>query len=1007
MALQKIPFSWSIQGGLDTKKCQFSIQPGSMLTLDNVVQERANEWRRRNGFTQVAADTVGSSLGAFYLAKIGDAGMVASGQNGSSGAQQLKKFTPAGGWTVNGQYGASAPPDCLTSKRVIDGDSTVIGFATTGTLRILATLGTTASIVTSDETAGPVTVTSLALGYSGFTALRVRCAATSTRLVAFVADDAGNLRTYIYDGTTGAFLSGPTTIKTGLHLTQPYLDVMWYGGATITVVARTAADAVRFIEFNPATGALATDTTIAGVSCANCLALLADTGASGTRFVATSHTTPTTRVVRCSSAGAVLTDDQVEAVASTQIAGVAWNAGASWNVVYRTTTPAVRTGNKTGGVVSTAGYSSFLPELYIDSMAWAEPYVSTTDGLMNVILGVHSGSLTDPLDTWYIQQFNLGNTTVGGPQYAITPLQAAAALSVNASLYQVTRTAARLFKFALPVLLHYSAEGASTRRDYSLTAFTQRFVDTDDIGSQTYPCGSPVSYRDTAFFPGARLSFVSLSPVTGVGLVPVGTIAPPTAPVLSLSGGGSLTPLATYGYCAFIESISAEGDLWRSPPSVPTIVTLTGVNQSVNVSVKVPAQEPLFRFFNVVLCRTLANGSVYRRLATQRVILGANNVFTLDGVADSVLDDGELLYTGGETSTAITPAASHVFIHDDRLWLINRDFRSELSYSKNLRPGRQPEFTDENVIDIDDEFGDLTNGCSVEGRGIVFKRNAIYFVQGDGFTDSGSGENYRTTRVSQDIGSLPGSPIVVAGDTVYFVSERGIYSINTQAQLEFAGAGVDQYLNQPLVQTSETVYDGCFVPDKDEVRFVTTNYVLVFSRTFGTWTRWTGLAGMKRCLVINGKMVLFKGSDGTIWREGDETQLTDQGVAFTGVIRSPWLRLGADGTTKATPAQQGMRLYRARAIMSRTAGGGNATLIGKIYTDNSDTSPETFTSGLIAGATLTPTGEMHPLKQKCTSFSVELTLPSGDVSVRLEGFSAVVGIRSAGELRLAAGNKWS
>lgn len=992
MAIPKQTISWPISGGLQGKTSPFAVQPGSHLTLDDVIQERLNEWRRRNGFTQSATDTY--SLIPSAAPFVGQVSPSGDGMYAIDRVQSgVYRPTQASNRWTNYLAGSStaALPICansITRSAVIPADATTIGFCSTGSFWMVAKAHVSGGVtVTVVDVAGE-TRASRILNVSGV--LRVRCAATSTHLTAIMADTAGNIISCVVPIST-CTIPAATTIKTGGHATLPFLDAMYYTGNEITIVVRMAAGGFQFIEYNPSTGTLATDVNVAG-TWSGCLSLVADPGANSVRWVGCSDAT-NTNLYAMSAAGATLSAMVAEAVVSTQITGCITNqagSNADWALVYQTAAGAIRYNKKTSGVIGTPAAFG-VGGLTIDSQGWGEP----GDTHWHMILGCHSTNVDDPQDTWVHVTASFTAATSLTPQSPIVPLQAAVTHPIAANLYQVTRESARTFSMALPVLSHYSNASGVVAREYSVDVFKQKLLTSADIGT-------------TNTGPGVIASSVPLVPCRALTVADDelflhhGLFAPPTIPVLTPAVGGALTLLGEYQYCSVLVVTYRNGLEWRSPPSVPARVVLTGAQQQVSVGAgSWPIEGVLAgsaRPIRTEIYRTMAGGSKFRRITLTAGV---------DGTADANIVKGEPLYTHGEAPTAITPRPSHVFTHDDRLWLINADYRTEVGYSKNLRPGRMPEFTNEGVVDQDDEFGDHTGGCSLgEGRAVLFKRNALYFVTGKGLGDDAGGEQYNVDRIDGDAGSMPGSPIVVAGNEAYFVSERGIYRVNLQAQVEFIGAPVDQYLNQPLVQTRETVYDGCFVSSANEVRFVTTNYILVFNRTFNTWTRWN-LAGMRRCLVVDGRMVLFKGSDGTMWREGDHTQLTDQGVAFPGEIRSAWIRIGADGTMKTTPAQHGIRLYRGRAIMTRTAGGANATLIGKIYTDNSDASPEVFTSAAIPGATLTPTGEMHPLKQKCTSFSFGLTLPSGDVTVRLEGWSAVVGIRPAGELRLAAGNKWS
>lgn len=994
MALRKTTVSWPITGGLETKIAPLAVQPGSHLVLDNVNQERLSEWRRRNGTTQVAADTVPQAACPPFASNLGPTGMFAEDW------RQTAVYRPT---QTSGRWGTAttttlaqdiARATGVSIKTTNASSQRCFGFAQGGGMQMIAFRYQSAGIGTFtvfDLAGGTATTTSIPSAGSGIH--RMRCVATSTHLVCIFSDltGAGNLKVYVVTAATGA-ITGPTTIKTGLVSASHNLDAHWYGGATVSIVAEMAAGGFQLLEFNPSTGALATDANTAATADL-CLSLIADPSASGVRWVAVSTAGGTSLLALTSSGGLPISAMTVEAVASTQITGcIGASAGSNsdWALIYqRATTPGLRVNSKVSGVIGTPGFfrGSVAPtgaDLTIDSMGWGEPNGTK----WHVIIGAHSTDLADAQDTYVQFNMNFGATvTTSDGDAAIVPLQAGAPptpanfAAQDMPLAQVARTGTRTFQFVLPVVSHYANEGGTVTRDVSLDIFTQRLLGSDDIGATN--TGRCLPYKQLTYIPTGSLRYSDADGQTH----PLGLFAPPLAPTLVETTGGGMTALATYGFVKVIELLDDGGNIWRSPPSVPRLITLTGANNAVTITSPEWLVEDRFPALvsRVVLYRTQANGSKYRRVLT-------------GSEADSAVVNGDILYTTGEAPTAITPRASHVFMHDDRQWLINADFRTEVCYTKNLRPGRQPEYTNEGVLDIDDEFGDLTGGCSIEGRGVLFKRNAIYFIQGEGFTDSGSGQNYTVTRVSQDIGAIAGSPIVVAGDTVYFVSERGIYSIDVQAQVKFAGAGVDQYLNQPLVQTQEAVFDGCFVPLSNEVRFVTTNYILVWNRTFNTWTRWTGLSGMKRCLVINGRMVLFRASDGTAWREGDHTQTTDQGVAFTGLLRSAWIRAAGDFGQFA--------LWRCMATATRTAGGGNITPTMQVFTDDSDTQAQAFTSAVIAGATGVVHMEARPQVKNVSSFSEQITLPSGDATFRIEKLGAEVGIRQGAQKRPAS-ERWA
>lgn len=975
--------SWPLTGGLDTSTAPLSQVPGTFLQLDDVVQERAGEWRNRNGFTVDAADTLPNGI-APLIGKLGDAGMFAANE-------KLATYQPSLGsnrWTTAPGIAIS---DDITRVPVMATDSPIVGFAQAGNLYMVASLDSTAPAVAIFDAQGK---THAKVALTAGLYIRARCAATAGKLVAYLADGAGNLVTYVADVSTGV-VTGPTTIKTGLHATSPHLDALWDGSsATITVAVHMAAgDAVRFIEHNPATGALATDVALAAIVGNTTVSLFQDYSNSGTRFVAVSDSTgPTARVLRVSSAGAILTNDAIvlSFAAPAVITGVGYSAGAFYDaVIYGDTAYVTRVYRDGGGfhgaqvqIMSSSGLNA---QSSIDGAAWSHDGVN-----YQFVLGMHSTSTSDPQDSWVNVALSLGGGAAAYEQSRITPLQACKLPTsvANAIQFQRPTAGAHVSKFALPVLAAYTLVGGVAKYQYSIDVFTQQVMASSDMATVVNR-GGPVQYKQTSFIPVNSASYIDEGAVS-----PIGVSAPPPALLGGVqSAGGALTLLATYQYVQVIEVFDSDGNVWRSPPSVAATYTMTGANNHMTIAGRFWSALRQGQRARVKVYRTLANGFVFR-LVSATFLPGALMVYTVDDTAaDTSVSASEVLYTTGEVPTAITPRASHMATAKDRLWLVNADFRTELWYSKNLRPGRQPEFTNVHRIDIDDNYGDITGLSAIDDQLIVFKKNAVYFVSGDGFGDDGSGQNVSTVLVSGDVGAIAGSPLVQAGDAVYFVSERGIYAVSAGGGVTFVGAPVDRYLNQPLTQTRERVWDGVYVPAQNEVRFVTDNYILVHSRKFSTaatlttastgayWCRWK-FSGGRRALVINGRMVVIK-SDGTVWREGDETQLTDNGAAISGVARAAWINAAGQGGY--------FRLRRVRATGLRTTGGGSISPTLTVFFNGSETGSETFAPQTPITAGTTPViAEGAPRQRRCTSFSPQLTFPPGDVTFRLDQWMAAI-----------------
>ena len=1027
--ITKISTLIPVGNGLDTIDPALQQDAGTLLVADNIIQERDGEWRRRNGFTNVSTDNVSStgtiwspangSVAPFQVATNGAGGMVAADY------KNLFFYSPAtASWqpSTSGTFYTTAEDAYdVALARAAWSDRRLNAFATDGSLAIVSkdilagasvAAGASGSIV--DMASGAV-LTEYFL-FSVASAIAVRCAILGQYFCWFFVDSSGNLFAYVWNkatSNTGSFINLKTGCQTGATVA---LDAMYYTGTSITVVVKIAAGGFQFIEFTPSAGTKATDVLVGAPTPSTCLTLIPEPSGSGTRLVGISSAAPQTQVMRFSISGGLSSNDAIEAIQASNMTGCASNSGADFAVVYQNNaTKALRRNTKIAGVVGTPttipqGVTSSI-QPYIESHGWG----IAGDDRWFFVMGQCQPSTTDPQNTYVVWCDSFQSSNLGAPSSAVLPLQGHGPVYTGdmGGVSQISKISTRKFAAGLAKLVHYQKLPSGQVSDYVTVGVIQTIPNSTDLG--TLNQGQPAYRNGVPILPGRLPAQPTLA--TGffyTNLMPIGLMSPPTQLVITPAGGGSLTALGTYQWCHVIEYENQYGDVWRSPPSVPVSVTLTGVNQQVTMVTAPWSTEVNAAYIRYKYYRTQNLGSTFT-LCYEYVLSGAGDFNPSDSSSDASIIKGEILYTTGEQTNLCWPPVSHVWIFDDRLWGVNRDFRSEVQYSKNLQPGRQPETTAANALDLDDQWGDITGGSSVEGRCVIFKKNAIYFVQGDGLTDSGSGQNYTVTRISDDIGALPGSPLVNAGDAIFFVSQRGVYSVNNQGKIQYVGGGVDIYFRQAIQGVQETIYDGCWSPLWNQVRFVTTNYVLVYDRNFpdqngvGTWSRWTGpMCPARRCLIVNNAMVLFK-TDGTVWREDlTGTQTTDQGTSIPSSLRTAWVRVAKDGSSIPQRSQQPLRFRSGRALFTRDSGGAARTAQATVYFNDDDSQTQTFTSQSIAGATLTGAGEFFPTQQKCTSFSLGFTWPvAADLTFRLTGFSANIGIRAPNEQRRPNGEKWS
>lgn len=1008
--------SWPITGGLDSKKTPLAQEPGTYIQLDDVRMERSGEWRTRSGFPETSTDRIDNFGIPFRAGVFGNGGawcfasddsLVTSG--GKSGLRHYTPLSISGTKWRRADTNAQQVSECqqvqptswdrIPTIAAVPGLTAVShavggGFVMTAWGRTDVTFGSLLVVQIRSATTGDVVssqVVSLALASA-----RVCCTYTNGYLLAFSPYvTAGQIRVESFNTATGVYLGSQSFGVTDAHATDPYIDAITYGSSLkATLVIRRAGDAIRFIEYNPVTNVADVNVASIAAGCTGALVLLPnpeDQLTTGTRLVAYSTSVPTVRVARITSAGAVTADEIANSTAggAGQIAGVAYTAGTEWMIVHQAIGGNVLlyvSRKRSGTITTSAGFwngGGGGGYIRLRSGGWR----SSSGDRMHVMFSVSSTNASDPQDTYFekVIPYDLVTLADANAEHAsrLLPLQAGPAPTIQSNLPQTIMTSAvgtfpTTFSLVLTRTSRFTRTAAAVVKETSIDRWTQTFLYPTAVVNQ----GRPVSLANKSYMPSGSLLVVGQGITTthGIGVI---RYAPTFA--VSIGGAAALTLLATYQYLTVVRCVDENGDVWRSPPSLPATITLTGSFNNVTVTSRTSwaglendSRSQLFSSCYVDFYRTKANGSVFQMCGSSEVptvIEGMETKTFLDAVSDANLNSAEFLYSHGEVATAITPAAAHVAVWGDRLWLADRDFRTQLWFSKNLRPKIQAEFANEFILDLDDEYGAITGMEPLDDKLIVFKANATYVIQGEGPSLAGTGAFPTVTRLETDLGCVLGAPTVSTGSEVFFVATRGIYRVTTGLEFDFVGAPIAGLL-------TEAVYTATFLPAMNEVRFSTPTYVFSYDRYHGLWARWTGMSGMHISLSVAGQH-WYGDSSGYFYRENSATAADGSGANITAKIRSAWI----------VPAgnESEMRLFRGRLALARTTLFTSVALTINVYYDGSDTAAETFYR-TVSASIPNPRAEVKPRRRSCSRFSFEVRFAPGALAVRLAGWSAEVGV---------------
>lgn len=1013
MGVEWTPISWPLTGGIETKKSPLAVAPGSHIRLENVRQERDNEWRARNGWTHSAIDDLPSFPvrevglpGGGRVAMTNESGTSPAGllyESGDASARWRRMDSTICGQTTPGLWARSAisAADAVVQVDYCEGSvyslEAQAGF-------VGASLGLYVRI--QNKTDGTVLPNSATwpTGLISATGIRPRCIAVNGLLwLIYVETSTNKVVAQAWNDSTGA----PSVV----NAIQPsnvnaihFMDAFSYTASSVTVVFRDSAGTkMRFQEFNSTTGANITNVLVAAVDCDVGLSLCPDPDLSGIRFAMVSTTSPVTAMVRLNSAGVVQTLDVLDTVASTAMTGCGYAAGAGYIAIYSGAKFA--TAKKVGGIVGAPLVLAASGPYSVDSVAWRG---ASTDA-MHVLVGIHANGATDPQDSYFeiaIPYATGSATSVNSfpePQARLLPLQAGPwANAVTPGHLPHMQDLFGSFVGALLRKGRYGVAAGAEASQYAVDRWQVTYLAPSNFPPMNIGQGTVTN--SAAFLPSGQLLTSAGAALVGHGLCCI-----PIKPTLTPAVGA-----LTYGYLIVVEVPNEAGDIWRSPPS--TVATATSAAFPISVGVVISALELAERIITVKIYRTKNGGSVFQLVNARTGKASGLLSFTFaDSVSDTTLGTGDFYF--GEVPATITPAFSHVAVFGNRLFGIERDFPN-LWMSKPLQRGLQPEFPGVTpwVVPLADEKGAPTQMYALDDKLMIHKTSAIYSVSGDGPDNLGGGSSISVTRIDSDVGSVAGTPVVSTGAEAFFVSARGINRVDRSANVDYVGAGVDFYLNQPELQVPLTILGGVFSSKTNEIRFIGMTsfggqmYSLVYDRFHGTWCidRGAGAGvsstGFALSRISSGGQEIRYTNGGAMSFEGTAFVTDDAGTPFVPLIGSAWIQA-------ATP-QGRFRLRRARALGATSVAGGSITPVMSVLWNFDETgliSPikeQGSPSAPIVDAANAVRAEFAPRNQKCTAFRLQLQLPSGNTTFRLEQWAAVVGIKR-GPQKLTTAERWT
>lgn len=278
------------------------------------------------------------------------------------------------------------------------------------------------------------------------------------------------------------------------------------------------------------------------------------------------------------------------------------------------------------------------------------------------------------------------------------------------------------------------------------------------------------------------------------------------------SGGGSGVDIGVHSYVSVYEFRNNNGDVVYSRVSRPSTVTL-GSAHNVTVTVLglgVGSRTRSTGFYNsytVSTYRTTAGGTVYYRVSSLNY---QGTVGFTDSTSDAALVALPQLFR--QPGTVGTPldrcnplSGSSLCKHKDRVYYSRGN---SVYYSSFALDGEGTWFSPSFTFAVPDGTGPVTGLASMDGILIVFKRNAVLLVDGDGPPENGgSGTEFSTPRrIMTEYGCIDPRSIVPTPNGIMYRSMRGIELLNRSLQVQWVGDRVDSTV-QSYPYTGGACYD--------------------------------------------------------------------------------------------------------------------------------------------------------------------------------------------------------
>lgn len=479
----------------------------------------------------------------------------------------------------------------------------------------------------------------------------------------------------------------------------------------------------------------------------------------------------------------------------------------------------------------------------------------------------------------------------------------------------------------------------------------------------------------------------------------------------SATTGGDLAA-QEYFYQVTYEWSDNQGNVFRSAPSIPQSVTTTGATSTVTINV--PTLRLTYKIANpvkIVIYRwSTANQVYYQVTSIQNPTLNdlsTDSIAYVDTLADSSILGNNIIYTnGGVIEDIAAPATNLMALFNNRLFLVDAEDPNLLWFSKQVVEDTPVEMSDLLTIYVapttsaQGSTGPTTAIAALDDKLVLFKKNAIYYINGIGPDNTGANNQYSdATFITSTVGCDNQQSIVFTPQGLMFQSDKGIWLLGRNLDTTYIGAAVE------TLTLGNSVNSAVNVPGTNQVRFTLDNGItLMYDYYYGQWGSFTNVPAVSST-IYNG-LHTYMNDLGQAFQETPNAYLDGSNpvlVSFT----TGWVNVaGVQGYERfyrlfllgeyASPFKLNVQLaYNYNNFPSQ------ATIVTPVNSIGTWGGGANWGSTSVwGGASKVFEARVFPIIQKCESFQISVT----EIYDATQGFAAGAGLTLSG-LNMVVGVK--